>query len=54
MPIFKLSATKTMRLLSGHILLRNATNFTCSHLDWKKFSRGETPGVTARGIDDGA
>jgi len=31
-----------MRLLSGHILPRNASNFTCSHLDLKKFSRGET------------
>jgi len=32
MPIFKLSAPKIMRLLSGHILPRNASNFTCSHL----------------------
>ena len=37
MPIFKLSAAKTMRLLSGHILLRNASYFTCSHLDLKNF-----------------
>jgi len=35
MPIFKLSAPKTMRLLIDHILPRNASNFTCSHLDLK-------------------
>ena len=33
MPIFKLSAPKTMRVLSGHIVPRNASNFTRSHLD---------------------
>jgi len=32
-----------MRLWSGHILPRNASNFTCSHLDLKNFPRGETP-----------
>jgi len=44
MPIFKLSAPKTVRLLSGHILPRSELNFTHSHLHFKKFSRGETPG----------
>jgi len=39
MPIFKLSAPKTVRLLSGHILPRSELNFTHSHLDFKKFSR---------------
>ena len=33
-----------MRLLSGHILPRNVLIFTCSHLDLKKFHRGETSG----------
>ena len=42
MPIFKLSAPETMRLLSGHILPRNASNFTHSHLDVKKVFRVET------------
>jgi len=44
MPIFKLSATETVRLLSGHILPRNESNFTHSHLDFKKFSVRETSG----------
>jgi len=43
MPIFKLSTPKTMRLLSGHILPRNDSNFTCSHLDLKIFVPGEKP-----------
>ena len=43
MPIFKLSAPKTMRLLSGHILPRNASNFTCSHLNLKNFLGAEKP-----------
>ena len=34
MPNLKLSAPKTMRLLSGPILPRNASNFTRSHLDF--------------------
>ena len=49
MPIFKLSVPKTMRLLSDHILSRNASNFTCSHLDLKTFSRGENPGSLLTG-----
>ena len=36
MPIFKLSALETVRLLSGHILPRNESNFTHSHLNFKK------------------
>ena len=32
-----------MRLLSGHILPRYASNFPCSHLDLKNFSRGRNP-----------
>ena len=47
MPIFKLSAPKTMRLLGGHILPRNASNFICSHLDLKKFPRGRNPRTPA-------
>jgi len=39
MPIIRLFAPKTMRLLSDH---RNASNFTCSHLDLKIFHWGET------------
>jgi len=37
MPIFKLSAPKTMHLFSDHILSRNASNLTRSHLDFKNF-----------------
>jgi len=55
MLIFILSAAKTMRLLSSHILPRNASDFTCRYLrvDLKNFPReklpekispGETPG----------
>ena len=43
MPIFKLSAPETVRLLSGHILPRNESNFTHSHLDFKKKFPGEKP-----------
>ena len=44
MPIFQLPAPKTMRLLSGHILPRNASNFTRIHLDFNsKISQEETP-----------
>ena len=50
MPIFKLSAPETVRLLSGHILPRNESNFTHSHLDFKKKFPGEKPPVpTYRG-----
>jgi len=42
MPIFKLSAPKTMRRFSDHILSRNASNFTRSHVDFKNFP-GEKP-----------
>ena len=49
MPIFKLSAPETLRLLSGHILPRNASNFTHIHLDFKKFSQGETPDPCLQG-----
>jgi len=38
-----------MRLLSGHILPRNASNFTCSHLDLKNFPQGETAGPCLQG-----
>jgi len=37
MPIFKPSAAKTMRMLSGHISPRNASNFACSHRDLTNF-----------------
>ena len=36
-----------MRLLSGHILPRNASNFTCSHLYLKNFPRGRNPRTPA-------
>jgi len=52
MPILKLSAPKTMRLftlLSGHILPRNISNFTSSHLDFKTFPGGETPDPCLQG-----
>ena len=42
-----LSAPETVRLLSGHILPRSESNFTHSHLDFKKFSSGETPWTLA-------
>jgi len=32
MLIFKLSAAKTMRLMSSHMLPTNASNFTCSYI----------------------
>ena len=53
MNIFKLSAPETVRLLSGHILPRSESNFTHSHLDFKKFSRGETPGPLLTGAGKG-
>jgi len=53
MPIFKLSAPNTMRLLSGHILPRNASNFNCSHLDLKNFHRGRNPGPLLTGAGKG-
>jgi len=39
MPVLKLSAPKTMRVLAC-IMPRNATNFTRSHLDLNNFPRG--------------
>jgi len=33
MPIFKLSAPETVRLLSGHILLRSESNFTHNQIN---------------------
>ena len=53
MPIFKLSAAKTMLLLSGYILPRNASNFTCSCLDLKNFPGGETHGPLLTGVGKG-
>ena len=52
MPIFKLPATKTMRLLSGHILLRNASDFACNYLDLKNFWE-ETLGPLLKGVRKG-
>ena len=49
MPIFKLCAPTTMRLFSGHILSRNASNFTRIHLDFKHFPGGETTGLLILG-----
>jgi len=49
MIIFKLPAAKTMHLLSGHILPRNATYFTCSHLNLKHFSKRINPRTPAYG-----
>jgi len=43
MPIFKMSAPETVRLLSGHILPRSESNFIHNHLDFKTFSRQQTP-----------
>ena len=43
MPIFKLSAPETVRLLSGHILPRSESNFTHNHLDFKRKFPGEKP-----------
>jgi len=45
MLIFILSAAKTMRLLSSHILPRNASDFTCRYLqvDLKNFPREKLP-----------
>ena len=52
MPIFKLSAPK-MRRFSDYILSRNASNFTRSHLDFKNFTGGETPGPMLKGAGNG-
>ena len=41
---YKLSASETVRLLSGYILPRNALNFTHCHQDFKNFP-GEKPQV---------
>jgi len=49
MPIYKLSAPETVRLLSGHILPRSESYFTHNHLDFKKFSRRETHGPLLTG-----
>ena len=49
MPIFKQSAPETVRLLSGHILSRNASDFTHSHLDVKYFTGEKPPGPCLRG-----
>jgi len=43
MPVFKLPTTKTKHLLSGQILHRNASIFTCSHQNLNFFSGSETP-----------
>ena len=48
MPIYKLSAPETVRLLSGHILPRNASNFTHIHLDFKKKFPERTLAYTGR------
>ena len=48
-----MSAPETVRRLSGHILPRNALNFTHCHLDFKTFSRGETPGLLLTGAEKG-
>ena len=55
MPIFKLSAPETVRLLSGHILPRSESNFTHTHLDFQKIFRRETPGplLTGAGKEKG-
>ena len=41
--LIRVSAAKTMRLLSSHILPRNASDFTCSYLrvDLKNFPPGK-------------
>ena len=52
MLIFKLFAPDTVRLLSGHILPRSESNFTHSHLDFKTFSLGETPGPLLTGAEN--
>jgi len=38
-----------MHLYSGHILSRNASNFTCSHLDFKNFSTKKPPDPCLQG-----
>jgi len=53
MPIFKLSALETVRLLSGHIFPRSVSNFTHIHLDFKKFSQGKTLGPLLTGAGKG-
>jgi len=53
MPIFKLSAPETVRLLSGHILPRNASNFTHIHLDFQKKFPGRYPGPLLTGAGKG-
>ena len=53
MPIFKLYAPRTMRLLSGHILPTNASNFTRRRVDLENFPRGETPRPLLTGAGKG-
>ena len=55
MPIFKLSAPETVRLLSGIILPRSESNFIHNHLDFQKKSRRETsrPLLTGAGKGKG-
>jgi len=52
-PIYKLSAPETVRLLSGHILPRNALNFTHSHLDFKNFPGEKPPDPCLQGAEKG-
>ena len=52
MPIFKLSAPETVRLLSGHILPKSESNFTHNHLDFKKIPE-RTPGPLLTGAGKG-
>jgi len=49
MPIFKLSAAKTMRRLSVLIFLRSASNFARSDLDLKHFRCKKTPNPAYKG-----
>jgi len=49
MPIFKLSASETVRLLSGHIVPISESNFTHNHPDFQKKSRRDTPDPCLQG-----
>jgi len=40
-----------MRMFSGHVLPRNASNFTCSHRDLKNFPGEKFPSPAYRGGD---
>jgi len=50
MPILKLSAAKSMHLISDHVLSRNRSNLTYSCLDLTKIPWGRNHGPLLTGV----